>query len=93
MFGGQIQFFWCFFSQKDDSGPKISSLQAEIRRLERLLAATKETEAGLRGEIGDLQARLEVLGQKEVFQSAFGQFEDYYCNSCNCKHAMLKFRN
>eukprot|EP00668_Euglena_longa_P046220 GGOE01061904.1.p1 GENE.GGOE01061904.1~~GGOE01061904.1.p1 ORF type:complete len:462 (-),score=44.93 GGOE01061904.1:179-1564(-) len=51
---------------KDDSGPKISSLQAEIRRLERLLAGAKETEAALRGEIGELQARLELLAQKEL---------------------------
>jgi len=54
------------FSQKDDSGPKIASLQGEIRRLERLLAGCKENEAGLRGEIGELQARLEFLANKEV---------------------------
>jgi hypothetical protein len=50
---------------KDDSGPKIASLQGEIRRLERLLAGCKENEAGLRGEIGELQARLEFLANKE----------------------------
>lgn len=55
---------------KDDSGPKISSLQAEIRRLERLLASSKETEAGLRAEMGELQARLEMMAQKEMQHAA-----------------------
>jgi len=51
---------------KDDNGPKVASLQAEIRRLERLLGAAKETEAQLRNEIAELQRKIEIWAQKDA---------------------------